>query len=553
MSSLESRISSLETQLLNLLELADQRAGRIVELEAGLAARDERISSLEAAYEEALAEIRRLKKLPPKPALKPSKLDDPAELAEGSDKEASGSKPKRPGSAKAKKKENLEIHAEEVVSAQEVPLGWLFSGYEPYVVQDMLIEAHNIRYQREVWVSPDGGDRIVAQLPTHLRGKHFGETLRAYVLYQYYHCGVSQPLIHQALAEFGVSISSGMISELLTQNQEVFHAEKRSLLHQAIELKQELRTDDTGARHQFKNGFCNCINSDLFTYFTTSASKSRINFLEILRREYTDYQINESALAYAAAQALPPRYYTVLAQSLAQGQGSFADYAALEAYFEAHGWKAAYALRTITEALLIGSLIHHGFDPETLIHSDGAPQFNLFVHSLCWKHAERPLIKLRCYNQTQEALLQEKQQAFWELYQQLKAYKAQPQPQQIDPLTQRFEKLCEPVPNFESLNQVLEELNAKQPKLLRVLTHPQASLHNNDSERDIREYVKRRKISAGTRSELGKQARDTFLSLKKTAQKLGLSFWKYLLDRITQAQQIPPLSDIMQRKMMDAS
>ena len=53
-------------------------------------------------------------------------------------------------------------------------------------------------------------------------------------------------------------------------------------------------------------------------------------------------------------------------------------------------------------------------------------------------------------------------------------------------------------------------------------------LHNNDSERDIREYVKKRKISGSTRSDLGRKARDTFTSLKKTCGKLGVCFWDYL-------------------------
>ena len=81
--------------------------------------------------------------------------------------------------------------------------------------------------------------------------------------------------------------------------------------------------------------------------------------------------------------------------------------------------------------------------------------------------------------------------------------------------------------------------------ILVVLKRPNTSLHNNYSESDIREYVKRRKISAGTRSENGKRARDTFLSLKKTCRKLDVSFGEYLKDRLTDSQLIPPLSQIM--------
>jgi hypothetical protein len=36
-------------------------------------------------------------------------------------------------------------------------------------------------------------------------------------------------------------------------------------------------------------------------------------------------------------------------------------------------------------------------------------------------------------------------------------------------------------------------------------------LHTNDSERDIRDYVKKRKVSGVTRSDLGRQCRDTVI------------------------------------------
>jgi hypothetical protein len=61
------------------------------------------------------------------------------------------------------------------------------------------------------------------------------------------------------------------------------------------------------------------------------------------------------------------------------------------------------------------------------------------------------------------------------------------------------------------------------------------------SEGDIREYVKRRKVSGGTRSDEGRRGRDTFASLKKTCRKLAISFWSYLNDRLRGEKRIPPL------------
>ena len=500
---------------------------------------EQQIARLAHKVEELEDEIRRIKKLPKRPRIRPSNLD----------KDTNKSEPnKRGNTAKRKKKENLEIHETKKIRLTGIAPGWKLIGYESRVRQDFIVRANNVEYQLEKWKGPDGEIRV-AKLPEHLQSTHFGATLKSYIIHQYYECGVTQPLIFTSLKDYGVDISSGQISSILTEDKQSFHAEKESLLTKGIEISEELRTDDTGARHQFRNGFCNCINTRLFTYFTTTFSKSRINFLTILRGERSDYQINQASLDYVKREKHSCKYHQILKRSYDNGQRVFEDKEDLQKYYGDEGIKAQYAIRQITEALLIGSIVEHGFDPATVIHSDGAGQFNLFVHSLCWKHAERPLVKLKSYNHVQEEQLESKKSAFWMLYQLLKAYKEDPDAKATFRLSQQFDSLCEPVVNYASLNQVLEELKKKKDQLLVVLERPKTSLHNNDSERDIREYVKRRKISAGTRSENGRKARDTFLSLKKTCRKLEISFWNYLLDRMQNTQSIPQLSQVMAHKI----
>ena len=89
-------------------------------------------------------------------------------------------------------------------------------------------------------------------------------------------------------------------------------------------------------------------------------------------------------------------------------------------------------------------------------------------------------------------------------------------------------------------------------ELLLVLQRPDVPLHNNLSENDIREYVTRRKRSGSTRSDLGRRCRDTFASLKKTCRKLGISFWRYLLDRISGANTVPQLSAMIRQRAQEA-
>jgi hypothetical protein len=90
------------------------------------------------------------------------------------------------------------------------------------------------------------------------------------------------------------------------------------------------------------------------------------------------------------------------------------------------------------------------------------------------------------------------------------------------------------------------KLNKKE--LLLVLERPEIPLHNNLSEGDIREYVKKRKISGSTRSDEGRRCRDTFTSLKKTCKKMGVGFWDYLIDRLSRKNTIPPLGVLIAQK-----
>jgi hypothetical protein len=64
-------------------------------------------------------------------------------------------------------------------------------------------------------------------------------------------------------------------------------------------------------------------------------------------------------------------------------------------------------------------------------------------------------------------------------------------------------------------------------------------------ESDIREFVKRRKISGGTRNDAGRRCRDTFASLKKTCRKLGVRFWDYLQDRLRGLGSLPRLAELI--------
>jgi hypothetical protein len=200
-----------------------------------------------------------------------------------------------------------------------------------------------------------------------------------------------------------------------------------------------------------------------------------------------------------------------------------------------------------TEAALWGSIKAHGFLPDTVIVSDDAGQFNVGQHGLCWVHAERLVHKLDAFtaeNRTAQASVRE---LIWNFYRDLKAYRCAPAKQRKVALRARFDRIFTRKTGFVTLDRLLARLNANKSELLMVLDRPEIPLHTNGSENDIRCHVTRRKVSAGTRSDIGRDCRDAFLGLAKTCAKLKIAFWDYLGDRldIPDAQAIQPLPDII--------
>ena len=114
-----------------------------------------------------------------------------------------------------------------------------------------------------------------------------------------------------------------------------------------------------------------------------------------------------------------------------------------------------------------------------------------------------------------------------------------------------FDTVFETKTSCVMLNEALKRLHRNKTELLLVLDHPDIPLHNNTAERALRDYVKKRKISGSTRSESGRTCRDTFASLKKTCQKLNVSFWHYLKDRIGHTDLVPDLSELIRQQTLD--
>lgn len=499
----------------------------------------DRVAELEQTNQELRDEIAKLKGHKPRPSIRPSVL-------EATPKSEGEKKPRAAGAAKPPDKTELHIDREVRLELGDLPRGVRIKGFEPYVIQELNIAAETTRYWRARYQLPEGGS-VSAPLPPgvlSVEGGHFGPGLITYILAQYHQAQVTEPLLLEQLWEYGISISAAQLHRLLTANKDYFHQEKAEVLQAGLTVSSHIGADDTGARHQGHNGYCTVVGNDLFAYFESTDSKSRLNFLQILQGQRRDYLINETAVAYWKRQQLS----AAVIEQVTQGPQEFAGTQAWQARLAELGITSERHQRILTEGALLGGLVAHGISPDLGVLSDGARQFDIFVHAACWVHAERPLDKLIPHNEEHRAAIEKIRSQLWELYKDLKAYRQKPDAAAKPVLKARFDALVEQRTGYPSIDGVLKDMREHQADLLRVLERPEIPLHNNAMESDIREFVKRRKISGGTRSVAGRRCRDTFASLKKTCRKLGLRFWDYLQDRVRGLGQIPRLADLIRHK-----
>ena len=424
--------------------------------------------------------IARLKGGPGRPDVKanvkPSSMEKASE-AQPADR--SGERRRR-GSTRVK----LTIHEERKLEA-EAPPGSRFKGYAGFLVQDLMIRPHVTHFQRECWRTPDG-KTVTAPLPPGVDG-HFGPELRRFVLAQYHQGQVTAARLVTLLRGFGIVISKRQVVRLLIAGKQSFVEEARGVLRAGLTSAAWITADDTGARHKAKNGFCTQIGNDDFTWFGTTGSKSRLNFLELLRAGHGDYVVNDEALAYMRARALAGPLVARLGE---HENRVFADRAAWNAHLERLGVAALKVhpdpVQIATEGALWGSVKAHGLLADAAIVSDDAGQFNVGPHGLCWVHAERLVHKLDTFTDAQRAAQRRIRGLIWRFYRSLKAWRRHPSPARKATLSARFDRIFGCKTGFATLDRLLARLRANKSELLRVLERPEIPLNTNGSENDIR-------------------------------------------------------------------
>ena len=324
----------------------------------------EEVAELRRTVSSQRDEIARLKGGSGRPNIKPGGMDRATEPKPPS---SAGAEPRPKGG----KTSRLSIHEERIVKVASPPCGSRFKGYANFVVQDLVIRPHVVNFRRERWQELDAAT-MTAPLPAGISG-YFGPELRRFVLAQYHQGQVTMPRLLTLLRSFGILISKRQLVRLLIAGQDGFLDEARDVLRAGLISAAWITVDDTGARHKAANGFCTQIGNAYFAWFGTTQSKSRGNFLELLRAGHGDYAINAEALAYMRQRALAG---PVIARLAEHPDRFFHDHAAWTAHLDRLGISALKVtpdpVTTATEGALWGSVKARDFLPNTVIVSDDA-------------------------------------------------------------------------------------------------------------------------------------------------------------------------------------
>jgi hypothetical protein len=358
-----------------------------------------RSAALEEENRQLREENARLKGLPKRPKLAPGGM----EQASGPDRPA---KARRRGRKRRGGRRTPPVTEERTLRVT-VPAGSRRKGYEPDTVQDLLLSTLVIRYRRERWVTPDGR-AIIAPLPAEVRG-HFGPGIVRFALMQHVQGQVTTERLLAQLRALGVRIAKGQLLALLSARKDDFRGEKDAILEAGLASARWVTVDDTGARHAGRNETTTRIGDERFAWFATRPSKSRLNFLELLRAGHPDYVINAAAVAYMLERGVPEAIVTAL---LAHERQGFADEAAWSGHLAALGLGAGWR-RLVSEAAMVGAITARGLLNDTVIVSDDAGQFDVLSHALCWVHAERHLRRVACATAEQQRLVDLQRQLVW--------------------------------------------------------------------------------------------------------------------------------------------
>ena len=490
-------------------------------------------------------EINRMKGEQGKPDVKPGKKS--AGQDHSSEKERRRSRQWR----KTSKVDKIKIDREEKlkVDRRELPPDAVFKGYEAVVVQDIRVKTDNVRFLKEKFYSASQRQTYLAPLPGGYQGQ-FGPGMRALVLTLYHAAGMTEPKILEFLSFFGLSVSAGQLSAMLTKEQQPWHREKDDIYRAGLESSEWQHIDDTPTRVDGENHYCHIIGNPLFSAYFTRPRKDRLTVLGVLQNvSALHFLLNEQTADWLETFALPQWARRVIAQ---WPHHQRMDYEQIKTLInvDLHKLGEQQQARVLEAAALSEWYAQTRMPVVSLLVSDDASQFRFITpeQALCWVHEGRRYKKLTPFLKYHRQLTDEFRARFWDFYHKLRLYRSQPSDEQTTILRREFDTLFSTVTGYDRLDKRVAKTRSRKERLLAVLEHPEIPLHNNPAELAARQRVRKRDISFGPRSTDGTAAWDTFMTLTETTKKLGVSFYAYIYDRLSDTNALPSLADIIRQR-----
>ena len=540
--SILDEIDLSSIQIENARELIQQLLNLIEKLSADL--RDAQIEN-----QRLRDEVNRLKGEQGKPDIK-GNTPKPASSDHSSEEER-----RRPRQRhKISKQAKIEINREQVVEVDLaiLPPDATFKGYADVVVQDIVVRTDNVLFHKEKYYAASTQKSYQAELPRGYEGQ-FGPGIKALTLALYYGMQASEPKILEFYANVGIQISAGELSNWLIKDRGSFHAEKDEVYEAGLRSSPSQHIDDTLTRVNGQNQHCHVVCNPVYTAYHTRPNKDRLSVLDVLRNgRERHFRLNAEALGYLKGETWSKAAWGTLQKWAAEGGKQDLD----EVTFLERLKKDLPSLGKQQCKVLIDAAAVAAYHAETewpviqALICDDASQFNWLTYwmMLCWVHEGRPYKKLMPVVALHRQMLKDFLKSFWDYYRELLVYKQQPTPEESVRLEAEFDALFATRTGYDQLDKRIAKTLAKKASLLLVLKYPELPLHNNPAELGVRQRVRKRDVSFGPRNPDGVRAWDTFATLAATAKKLEVSFYHYLHDRISGANQIPPMADLVTKR-----
>lgn len=460
-------------------------------------------------------------------------------------------KPKPKAWNKSSKNDQLEIDREISlpIDKSKLPADAVYKGIREKIVQGIVFTRSNVKLIIQRYYSASEKKYYESEIPVNYE-EQFSKELQAFIIMSSVEGNMGHDKIIRLLETIGIKISAGQVEAILNKKNQDFHEEMEQAFMTAIDLVGFMHSDDTGARHEGTNWFTSVFCNFLCTMFKTTPKKNRLTVIQnLVGKDKVKFLINKGTIKYMNDYKVGKIYQELLANLIGQ---EFNTEEELERII-----KVKYPnipeqkLTQIKVGAAYASIKSQGIILINALMTDAAGQFKnvALIQSLCWVHEIRHYTDLNPKVPAFKMMLEDftdKVQAF---YVRLKLYKENPNQVEIKIIQQEFENLFSTVTKYDDLNKVIAQTKKRQEGLLAVLENPDLPLHNNHAEQQIRPYVIKRKIQFGTRSEDGRKSRDTFMSINMTCRKLDLSFYNFLVDRLSDAKKILPLSEIMKLKI----